>query len=118
MWVRSYLIADVVAVNRQVPVPSSQTVWSAAGYFGLYHWDMPAGSDVRVSPVGWFYSNGPASGADPSRFLDTGPGVRRLAGVAYRNHTYNNPGRPLDGLHERALVVPYWILIAALGAWP
>src|SRR5262245_9901345 len=112
MWGRSYWIADVVGVNRKAPVPGSQTFWSAGGYLGLYRWRLPAGSDVRVSPVGSFYRNGPASSADRSRFLD-GPGVRRFAGVAYLDYMYNNPGRPLDGMHERGVCVPYWMLVAA-----
>src|SRR5262245_12280499 len=117
MWVRSYWTADVGGANRKAPAATSQTFWSAAGYLGLYRWHMPAGSDVRVSPVGWFYRNGPASSADRSRFLE-GPGVRRFAGVAYLDYTHSRPGAPLNGMHEWGLCVPYWILVAVLGAWP
>jgi len=44
---------------------SSALGWGSGGSLGLYQWDMPGGSDVVVSPLGWFYRNGPA----PSRSM-------------------------------------------------
>src|SRR5687768_10196806 len=117
LWVRSYWVADVVVHFSPAGVPVSDTLWSTGGYLGLVRWEPPARSSVRVQKRGWSYAHGPAGANDPSRFLDSRDS-RRMLGVTYFDVTYTRANSPFAGVRERALLIPYWLLVAAFGPLP
>ncbi|HEY7118297.1 MAG TPA: hypothetical protein VH475_17040 [Tepidisphaeraceae bacterium] len=115
LWVRSRWTADVAGHWSRTGVPISDTLWSANGFISLRHWEPPANSRVQVRARGWFYGHGPAAQDDPSRFLYSRDS-RRLLGVTYFDYTWMRPRGPFDGVRERALLVPYWLLLVVFGA--
>jgi hypothetical protein len=117
LWVRSYWVADVVVHWSPAGIPISNTLWSTSGYLGLVRWEPPGHSSVRVQKRGLSYEHGPAGANDPSRFLGSRDS-RRLLGVAYFDLTYTRANSPFAGVRERALLIPYWLLLAAFGPLP
>jgi hypothetical protein len=116
LWVRSYWVADAAIHWSPVGVPISHRFWSTNGYLGLVRLDPPAGSSEPPPMRGWFFWSGPAGANQASQFASRFPrDSYRLFGVMYRDVIYPGPFPPM---RERALMIPYWLLLAALGALP
>jgi hypothetical protein len=117
LWVRSHWVADTVVYTRPSGSPASVTLWSSSGYLALRRWEPPEGSAFQVQQRWWAYAHGPAVANNPSRFLNS-PDSRRVLGVVYFDFTWTRRNSPFNGVRERAVLVPYWMPMAAFGAWP
>jgi hypothetical protein len=116
LWVRSYWTAEGVCFTRVVPLARGESLCSSRGYLLLLHVDFPGDPKAVDDSPGWSYES---SRPMPLRdyLVDLEPrGAHRFAGVTYFNYTWSAP--TFDGQHQRALLVPHWLVAAVLAAWP